>query len=927
MVGRLLFWFFLAVAPIKAATMQEIERLEPGGWGACLSMSRHPISTNLWVGSFDVGGLAFSQDDGRTWSVGCNPSIATLQIFTSLFAGAAYDTLVLGTSRGIYVGKFDPHSASCPWKLRESNTGLQCVNKTQSMKTSHHEFTHPIRALSLAKNGTLWAGVGMFNTMGPEHLQQGDPMHVYRSDNLGSSWIGQLILPGGGGVETIAAGHDGKSAFVACATGIFATHDGGAHWMEAGVSPVTFTADAGHSWHECKDHAAPPCPFSSAKVCTGVACLPIAGSGPDWNETHPNARSVVVAPGGLVFATIFDVKSHPASHNKSCTFTQDDPTLQYFRGGPYVSADGGFSWRWLFRGADGVANYTAARLRCPGVPVSYSTTNFPAIAVDPAQPTDHMLLGGWGAAAQGLTALRDGQWRYWNDCGAPTAASNSGNLPINTSNLDRAGCYEGLRPNTFQSDANMYVFAMDAVSWNTTERRVITNGTVLSASGSAHNDTMRRPLVYLTGFRGAVRGAWDPVNHRFSFKQFGDTLVGSPHARPPTWRTTGFGDTCVSDVVWPDPKDPAHFVMAVADGGLAATLDRGLTWQRTSELWPGALGEATSLGTAVTAGSGCIFAAHNDRGGSGMASVLAQCDGADWKVIGGLHFNGSNGHAGGNTGNGMGGTKYVRSLHMLPPTPSVTLRPGTGFRLLAAAEQAFLIFDPTRPPGSQWRNVSIPETCGVGKAVVDLSASVAFAACGKAIYMLGLQSLQLTRVALNITGVDARGRPEAKSLRPHQKLTTLLVWPEITADAVARNSMGDASLTWKVVLGTQYPPVTFIGDLTASGVTATAMVTQSFDPKSLYNSSATAAAIELMTMTSIARLANGNIACGLFVGDYFDGDLPPDIYVSTDEGASWAAYGGEIANTNVRNMVLDPRGKLCMASDGCGLICVADQEV
>ena len=136
-------------------------------------MARHPIDMNLWVSSFDVGGLAFSRNDGSTWSVGCNSDIATLQVFKVIFTGDSYDTLVLGTSRGIYVGKFDPDlTTRCPWKLRESNVGLQRVNETQSMASSHHEFAHPIRALAVAVNGTLWAGVGNFNDGGPEVMQK-----------------------------------------------------------------------------------------------------------------------------------------------------------------------------------------------------------------------------------------------------------------------------------------------------------------------------------------------------------------------------------------------------------------------------------------------------------------------------------------------------------------------------------------------------------------------------------------------------------------------------------------------------------------------------------------------------------------------------------------------------------------------------------
>ena len=159
-------------------------------------------------------------------------------------------------------------------------------------------------------------------------------------------------------------------------------------------------------------------------------CLPVAGVGVDYNETRPNTRAVSVVR-GLIFATIFDVKSYPTTSH--CTFTSSDPELQHYRGGPWVSGDGGLTWRWLLRDhVSGSVTYTQARLRCPGVSQTYSTTNFPQMAVDPSQPTEHIFLGGWGASVQGLTELQDGSWTYWDECGAPSSASTHGNINITT---------------------------------------------------------------------------------------------------------------------------------------------------------------------------------------------------------------------------------------------------------------------------------------------------------------------------------------------------------------------------------------------------------------------------------------------------------------------------------------------------------------
>ena len=85
-------------------------------------------------------------------------------------------------------------------------------------------------------------------------------------------------------------------------------------------------------------------------------------------------------------------------------------------------------------------------------------------------------------------------------------------------------------------------------------------------------------------------------------------------------------------------------------------------------------------------------------------------DAGPWAVIGGLLFAGPG-------DNGLGPTKTVRSLDVLPPGATG----GKATRLLAASEQAtsaaFLVYDASRPFGSQWRNISIPETCGTGEAL------------------------------------------------------------------------------------------------------------------------------------------------------------------------------------------------------------------
>ena len=210
-----------------------------------------------------------------------------------------------------------------------------------------------------------------------------------------------------------------------------------------------------------------------------------------------------------------------------------------------------------------------------------------------------------------------------------------------------------------------------------------------------------------------------------------------------------------------------------------------------------------------------------------------------------------------------------------------------------------------------------------GKASVDTTAGVAFRACGKSVYMLDLHSLRLSRVVLNITQVSTKGKRVPKLLRPHQALTALATWPVLASGAVGRE--------WHIVLGTQYPPVVFAGILTASpAFGASATLVQAFDPKTLSNSSAAAASVEFMTVNALYRMpGSGNIACGLYVGNFFDGDLPAALYTSTDGSRSFHEHPNthEIPNTNVHNFMADPRGRLCMATDGNGVVCVNDENV
>jgi hypothetical protein len=206
-------------------------------------------------------------------------------------------------------------------------------------------------------------------------------------------------------------------------------------------------------------------------------------------------------------------------------------------------------------------------------------------------------------------------------------------------------------------------------------------------SAVVESATVSRPEVLITDSRGVLYGLWDPSHGRYAFVHLNDRYAGvDPATGLPAWRTTGLGDTCVNAaVVFPS----GVVLLAVADGGVARTVDGGVTWTRPAERWPGALavssqGEAliwdgeggqqtqSSNSTATTVSSrdasvsvGCAYVAHWDRGSpAGSGTVLASCDeGVSWSVLGGWNgtatsvtaANGTNGSRGLNINGSMVG--------------------------------------------------------------------------------------------------------------------------------------------------------------------------------------------------------------------------------------------------------------------------------
>lgn len=199
------------------------------------------------------------------------------------------------------------------------------------MASTGKGFLTPVRTLAVGPE-RIWAGVGISKgpaKLGDGRARRGDPVHVYSSTDGGVTFAPALALPDGfGEVAAIAAAEN--VTFVASATaGLFVTRDGGRTWTERGVSSPRTTADGGETW------------TADAPGCANDTCLPTFGGRP------PEVRDVVVA-GDLLYAAIWDGREHP--DDAACAKggpLANDPELKHYRGGPYVSTDGGMTFSWL----------------------------------------------------------------------------------------------------------------------------------------------------------------------------------------------------------------------------------------------------------------------------------------------------------------------------------------------------------------------------------------------------------------------------------------------------------------------------------------------------------------------------------------------------------------------------------------------------
>ena len=864
-------------------------RYEPGGWGAFLTMVRHPRNRSVWLAGSDVGGLFVTGDDSTTWNV-CNADIGTKCVFHAIFLQD--ETPLLATTEGVYRGELSASAGPCIWRWTPSNSGLLAANRTETMLTSHVDFHHPVRVLHADSDGRVWAGIGLGKHRGPDELssaRQGDPYHVYVSHDNGMHWRGAVGFPGGAQILSIASGAlgDGGAADSVVVTtalhGAWVTTTGDS-WAQLGVAqPRTASGPAAVRATPCTSAT---CPARFAAPCVGASCLPINTA---QNATSPNTGAVAIAS-SHIFLTIFEMGEADAG-TSPCDNVRPDPQLKKYRGGPYRSADGGVRFEWLFkvypfRGALG--------LRCPRVPITYSTPNFVNIAVDPADTT-HLFLGGWGSlSGQGLHELRSGAWTYWNDC--PTEDTHEGQW----------GCWEGRRPDSYQQDPNTYTLGF-GVDWAADERRVITDGHVLSTpTSSVQHAPAHSPLVFFTTFRGGLRSAWDPVNMRRSFKHFNNDLV-QMDAVPPRWRSTGLGDTCVWETAWVrSPIDGKRggaasvaVLMAVRDGGIVRTLDDGRSFQRVSESWGGvpALSSGGSQGTAVVTDprSGCVYAAqiaHDIHGHP--CSVFKSCDRGDsWDVIGGF----------GNTSTTSGGLQAFCQMNHLAidySSPVEARRLLLGAGLMDGTSQVWAFRPRAAVPWTVLLNATgVLRFPAQGPHTLAEQPMLGLIALGSKLYVLDLKSRKLS--ALQLAG----------AIHPSTEITAIA--PAVLSPGQIRVLIGGHSKDHP------YGPALFSATIATASLRTTQVLDCSLEIDFAKRSNISA--VQAMTVSSV--VTDGQIvAAGLEVGAYYDGDVPPNVWIS-NAGEEFKPLDVMLPSALVYSMAFAPDGQLCLSTNGDGLTCVS----
>jgi hypothetical protein len=927
-------------APIGLATLSACiavasRRYEPGGWGAFPAIVVDSFDGDQMFAGADVGGLFASSDGGASWNT-CNHHqlqtvfILDLQLIQS---NSTASTLLVGTSHGVYVGvrALSPldravnhssldnqrqtsqrsHSNPCEaWNFMLSNAGFLTANSTASMKADGEEFAHPVAALFHDPDHRLVvSAISINKARGPARPRAGDPFSVYISlldvarttASQPLNWTGILKFTSPINVFSFAVANG--TLYVATDQGLYSTDLAagpferiGKTWFELGVSPAMVSIDRGLHWQLCDQILCPASMGSSGTpTCTplpqppspimgsGLHCLPTTLQ---MNRTHPNVRTVV-ASGDLIYVTLWDEGWIPCNGSES---SYVDVNRSWYRGGAFVSGDGGKSFDWLFASA----LFPNSTLRCTAQqPSKYITGNFPHIAVDPADPR-HILLAGWGNPGQGLYELEDGVWKQWGACGISDTSN-----PVSA-----ADCFDGARVDSLTLDSNQYAFDFRVVSWSS-NRTVSVADRVTSAVTSETG--VSRPEVVFTDSRGAVHGVWDPTHHRFGFLHLNDHYVGiDSETTLPAWHSTGLGDTCVNAAVM---LPSGTLLLAVADGGVARTADDGTTWTRPAELWPGALA-STSQGEAIVHDpqNNCTYVTHYDRGGTNAGTVLASCsDGAAWHVIGGWAGNLTD----------LRGTNGLNISGSMRDQLTLDFRATSGSKsramFVSSVDGALFHGVPGSVPRAtfRWAKLVVPPLNANGgpRGSTQINALVTVPLAPSLVFMARADGFWIGQ----LTGTVLEWNPPVEHL--YNPASMIVLPPGLT----------DKPEQLRVVVGAAIGsygdhPAIFSGVIDA----VTGAILTNFTPRYVVdanNGSASAAQQSALAFATIG--GEPRLFAGLHAGDYFDLFTPQYILESTDGGQMFvpSRSAAGITNTNVAGLTTFGSGTVCVSTNGDGLQC------
>jgi photosystem II stability/assembly factor-like uncharacterized protein len=797
----------------------------------------------------DVGGLYLSTNRGATFH-NVSHSLDTLQIQDIVFSRDTAGTAYLATAGGVY--------SSTDYKTWTAlNTGFSSATGS--------DFDHPIQTVVVdpSKTNILWAGVGEGTT--PLHdSDRTDPYQVYRSTDSGSTWSPVLTIAGAVVFKILVHPVLSNRVWVGSSKGLYFTTDGGTTWTELGIEDPQRSSDGGSTWSSC---ATAGCPAAFTAPCTsGTDCLPVITSA---GETHPNIRDLKLVAGSL-YVTIWD-SGHASEAGAGCDAAVDqdyfnDSALDYYRGGPYRSSDGGLSFDWLLK-PGGTVLFDAIRYRCDASgDETWDMTSLPFVEINPSNP-DQVILGAFGLRG-GIYELdlAASTYSWYADCDTSTSA------------VDYT-CFEGGQSQGISGNqTGPSMFKMLVESW------------------SSH------PRILFTHSRGLVRATWDSTNSRYGYDHLYQTSADIS-VSPTRWTSSGLDDTCVTGGVAQLTLSGTDYLFAgVADGGVMRSDDAGATWQHISDNW--SISDDDTYGLVADANAGRVYAS-NSRGSS-YSVLLSDDAGATWSVIGGY------GYCSGTTcfsSNGGLGSVEIKRLALDPDT---TVSPQ---RLIGASTSAGLyLYDPSTDVATAdpWQQIA---TCPTSTGVTDVRTDAAWqdgsgnylalvtyggTSSDAGVYLLDLTALSCTRVTGSAT------------------------FTEPNVATVAQNASGD----YQLLVGAQCSNIPCVSlatlDFSAPSITSW---TEVLDPRDHLDASdaAYSARYGAMTKLEVSDIAvrpsdATQVVVALRGKPYFDYYVSKALYVSVDGGQTYRVdeqLQRALPNKGMYRLQFDETGAELYAATSC----------